>query len=125
MKKTILIVDDNESIIQTAREELLTLNPDWKIIDARTGKQCLERLKENKAVDLILLDIMMPEMDGFEAADKIKADPTLRNIPIIFLTAKTDDLSRVMGQFKARDYIEKPFDIFDLNNRIKKALPPS
>lgn len=122
MAKKILVVDDNEFIIQTAREELVTLNPDWQIIEAKNGKECLDVLEKNKDVDLILLDIMMPEMDGLEAANRIKKNDSLKHIPIIFLTAKTDHFSKGMGEINSEDYIEKPFDIFDLNKRIRKVL---
>ncbi|MFP4111441.1 MAG: two-component system response regulator [Candidatus Woesearchaeota archaeon] len=121
MKKTILTIDDNESVTETIKYDLMTLNPDWEVISARSGKEGIKFL-ETKAVDVILLDIMMPEMDGWGVTTLLKENKKTNKIPIIFLTAKTDDLSKGMGGLASDDYIEKPFDMFDLNKRIKKIL---
>lgn len=75
------------------------------------------------APDLILLDVMMPGMDGFEVCGKLKADAATEGIPIIFLTAKTDPADRAKGlELGAIDYIIKPIDIPDVQNREKKQL---
>jgi len=71
---------------------------------------------------LILLDIMMPEMNGWEVQKKIKDNIKWRTIPIIFLTATTDNTSRKIGSIISEDYIGKPFEIPDLKKRIDKIL---
>ena len=121
MKKTILAVDDNESITAMIKEQLKTLNPDWTILTASGGEEGLRILEKHK-VDLVLLDIMMPVMDGWTVAYKIKGNPKLKKVPIVFLTAKTDTISKEMGDFMGDNYIEKPYDMHDLNKRIKQLL---
>lgn len=124
--KRILVVDDNPSIIETVTEQLSTLNDDWIIMTAENGKECIKRLKEcnkkSEKVDLVVLDIMMPVMDGWDTSAEIRSDDKFKDIPIIFLTAKNDDISKGLGSVNSVDYIDKPFDMFDLNKRIRKVL---
>ena len=77
---------------------------------------------ETEIPDLILLDIMMPEMSGWETYDKLKYNPLWGKIPIVFLTARTDKIARDAGDFLGEDYIEKPFEINDVIYRINKIL---
>ena len=121
MAITILVVDDNQSLTKILKEGLNIMNKDWNILLAHGGKECIRKLKKSK-VDLVLLDIMMPDMDGWAVATKIKEDDNLKSIPIVFLTAKTDKFDIGMGKVMAADYIEKPFDISDLDKRLKKVL---
>lgn len=116
--QTILIVDDNEINIDI----LLELLSDYDLIAALNGKQALEIIKEDK-VDLILLDIMMPSLDGFEVCKIIKSNPSYSTIPIIFLTAKnnSDDIKKGF-ECGAIDYITKPFNPSELNMRIKTHM---
>lgn len=116
MENLVLIVDDVAKNIQIVANVLQPLG--YKIIFAQNGQKTLEILeKENP--DLILLDIMMPEMDGFEVCRRIKAMPDKRNIPIIFLTAKTD-IDSIKQGFKTGgiDYIVKPFNNDELVARV-------
>ncbi|MFW6312059.1 MAG: response regulator, partial [Nanoarchaeota archaeon] len=85
------------------------------------GQHAIDLLS-NSYVDLIILDIMMPKMDGFSVAAKLKEDPSTAHIPIIFLSAKTDEYSKALGQMSASDYIEKPFEIGDLKSRIQEVI---
>ena len=94
----------------------------YRVIGAHSGHQCFELLKNNQTPDIILLDIMMPEMSGWEVYDKLKEDITWRNIPVMFLTARTDRIARNAGKFLGNDYIEKPFEISDIKSRIEKVL---
>ena len=72
--------------------------------------------------DLVLLDIMMPDLSGWDVAAKIKENPSWQEIPIVFLTAKGDTMSIGMGNLAAVDYIVKPFDVRDLKERVEKVL---
>ncbi len=117
-KKTIMVVDD-EGVIVDVVEKILESK--YNVITAQSGKECLEILN-GKPVDLILLDIMMPEMDGWDVCEKIKANKKTEKIPIIFLTAKTDTISRSMGVLASKDYISKPFGVKDLLSRVKKVI---
>jgi DNA-binding response OmpR family regulator len=119
--KKILIVDDNPDVVETVIYGMSSITNEFEFIKAHNGREALEILK-SQPIDLILLDIMMPEMDGWDVAASIKGDKSTKKVPIIFLTAKTDDLSRGMGSLTAEDYIEKPFDIKDLHDRIKKIV---
>ena len=119
MTKKIMIVDDEPDILFTVGQ-MLKING-YEVIKAANGEDCLNKL--NKAIpDLVLLDIMMPEMSGWDVAAKIKENPKWCDIPIVFLTAKGDTMSIGMGNMAAEDYITKPFDIEDLKERVKKIL---
>ncbi len=121
MVKKILVVDDNPDVIFSVKNGLESLTDEYQIIGAESGKKCLELL-ETETPDLILLDIMMPEMSGWKTFDKIKENEAWRDIPIVFLTARTDRVAKNAGSFLGEDYIEKPFEIKDLKERIDKIL---
>ena len=122
MKKIMIVDDETDQIftIKTVFEE--EFGDDYKIIGINSGNKCLDFLKNNEVPDLILLDIMMPEMSGWELFDKLKGNPAWKNIPIIFLTARTDRVAKNAGKFLGEDYISKPIDIKNLKNRIDKII---
>ncbi len=116
----ILIVDDvtrNIQIISTILKQ-----EGYKMSFARSGESALELVKKNQ-FDLILLDIMMPGIDGHETCQRLKSDPDTKDLPVIFLTAKTDPDSIVKGfDLGAVDYITKPFRASELLARVKTHL---
>ena len=119
LEKTILIVDDTETNI----EILMGLLEDkYDVLASLSAKEAFEIIDEED-IDLILLDIMMPDMDGFEACKHLKADPKTKDIPIIFITAKTDDGS-IEQAYKcgAIDYITKPFRAVEVFSRVENHL---
>ena len=119
-KCNILIVDDNPKNLQVLGSTLLDIG--YKIEVAMDGTEALEWLKD-KAFDMVLLDVMMPGMDGFEVCTKIRENEKLDNLPVLFLTAKTDKESLVAGfKMGAQDYITKPFDKDELLARVKTHL---
>jgi len=122
MKKIMLVDDEEDQIlgIKTALEE--KYGDEYKVIPANNGAECFELLKNNELPDLILLDIMMPEMSGWQVVDKLKDNPLWKDIPVIFLTARTDEIAERAGGFFGEDYIEKPFDTKYLKSRIDKVL---
>jgi len=120
--KKIIIVDDEEDQLFTVKKTLEYAKQDFEIITFNSGNNCLQYLKNQDNPDLILLDIMMPEMTGWELYDKIKENNKWRDIPIIFLTARTDETAENAGKFFGEDYIEKPFDADDLIKRINKII---
>ena len=123
MKKKIMIVDDEPDIIFSIRKVLEEkTGDDYNIISAENGKQCLELLKNNEMPDLILLDIMMPEMNGWVLYDMIKNNVSWKDIPIVFLTARKDKLAVGAGELLSDDYITKPFESEGLVNSIDKVL---
>lgn len=119
-KKTILIVDDEEHIL-----ELLSYNLDnngFAVIQADTGEKALEIL-EKQTVNLVLLDIMLPGMDGIAILKSIRSNTKIKRMPIILLTAKNDEIDTVLGlEMGADDYISKPFGIHEVIARIKAVL---
>lgn len=120
--KKIIIVDDEEDQLFTVKKTLEYAKQDFEIVTFKSGNNCLQYLKNQDNPDLILLDIMMPEMTGWELYDKIKENDKWREIPIIFLTARTDETAENAGKFFGEDYIEKPFDADDLIKRINKII---
>jgi CheY-like chemotaxis protein len=120
MKTTVLVVDDNKDILFSVKESLEE-DPSYSVVCAASGKECLEMLSSLKP-DVILIDVMMPEMDGFEVAARIKTNEAAKNIPVMFLTAKTDNLSKGIGKTMSSEYIEKPFDPSDLKRRIENTI---
>jgi CheY-like chemotaxis protein len=122
MKKIMIVDDEPDQIfgIKTSMEEIYT--NEYEVISAESGKKCFELLENDKVPDLILLDIMMPEMSGWEVYDKLRENPSWRTIPIVFLTARTDRIAENAGEFLGDDYIEKPIEIEELCNRIEIVL---
>lgn len=116
----ILIVDDVVENIQVAMNILKEDGYDFSF--ARSGEEAMELFKEIH-YDLVLLDIMMPGMDGYEVAQRMQKDPKLSDIPIIFLTAKSDIDSMTRGfEVGGLDYIKKPFHANELLARVKTHL---
>ncbi|WP_195924026.1 response regulator transcription factor [Sarcina ventriculi] len=119
-EKKILIVDDEDHI-----RELLKFNLEknrYIVYMANDGLNGLKLARE-KQVDLILLDLMLPGMDGFEVCKEIRRDNIISNVPIIMLTAKSEEIDKILGlELGADDYITKPFSIRELSARIKALL---
>lgn len=118
-KQKILIADDERFNLNILVD---ILKPDYKIIVAKDGKQAIERAK-SKPLDLILLDIMMPEMDGYEACKKLKENEQTKDIPVIFITAMKEEGDEAKGfDLGAVDYITKPFKAAIVKARVKVHL---
>ena len=116
----ILIVDDVMSNVLLLK--VLLTNEKFQIATASNGQQAIEQVKTEKP-DLILLDVMMPGMSGFEVAQKLKEDPTTMDIPIIFLTALNSTADIVKGfQVGANDFISKPFNKEELLIRVSHQI---
>lgn len=119
-KRKVLIVDDEPSII-----ELLQLNLEnngFEVIIAENGEDAI-KLAFNNLPDVILLDLMLPGIDGYEVCKVIRANEDTGKVPIIMLTAKGDEADKVIGlELGADDYITKPFGVRELIARIKAVL---
>jgi CheY-like chemotaxis protein len=125
MKKKIMVVDDNPDLLYSVKRALEYMDDDYRVTCASGGIRCLKLLENNEIPDLILLDIMMPKMNGWETFKTLQENSSWRDIPVVFLTSRTDDIAKNAGSFLATDYIEKPFDIDDLKKRIDKILENS
>jgi CheY-like chemotaxis protein len=119
IKNSILIVDDNKENIRVLGLALKEKN--YNLIIAYNGKNALEIL-DITPIDLVLLDVMMPEMDGFEVCNRMKENPKTRDIPVIFITALTE-LDNIVRGFEVGgvDYITKPFK----SNEMFAGFSPS
>ncbi|MFW6210548.1 MAG: response regulator [bacterium] len=120
MEKLIAIVDDEEDI-----RELVAVNlkkAGYKVKEFSNGKSLLKYM-EKSSPELVILDVMMPEMDGMEVCRIIKSNDINKNIPIILLTAKSDETDKVLGlELGADDYVTKPFSPRELSARVKAVL---
>ena len=119
-KKRILVVDDVPSNIWLLSEGL---KDEYTIIAAKNGQMALERAFSENQPDLILLDINMPEMDGYQVCRSLKDDPNTRDIPVLFLSAMEEVQDKTKGfKLGAVDYITKPFDIMEVKARVETHL---
>ncbi len=116
----VLLAEDEPDIQMITR---MALEDDGcSVVAVGDGQAVLERVR-NESFDVVLLDVMMPRMDGFTACAKMHADPDMSHIPVIFLTAKSQELEVQRGlDMGARGYIVKPFDVFSLVERINEIL---
>ncbi|OHW63022.1 alkaline phosphatase synthesis transcriptional regulatory protein PhoP [Andreesenia angusta] len=116
----ILVVDDESHIVELVRFNLESNG--YSVVEASDGKEALAKAKE-ESPDLILLDLMLPIIDGTEVCKKLKNDVSTESIPIIMLTAKSDEMDKIIGlEIGADDYITKPFSLRELLARIKAVL---
>jgi putative two-component system response regulator len=116
---TILIVDDTETNIDIFVD---TLGEEYDIAVAMDGESALEAVEEDPP-DLILLDIMMPGMNGFDVCKQLKDNPETANIPVVFLSALTEAEEKQKGlDLGAVDFITKPFDPSEIQTKVKKHL---
>ena len=119
MKKILLIEDD--TVMRENTAEILEL-AQYKMFTAPNGKKGCVLAKEISP-DLIICDVMMPNLDGFEFVRAIKGSQSLQRVPVIFLTAKIDPRSMIDGiNVGARFYVTKPFQIDDLLSKVRRAL---
>ena len=118
--KKILIADDRPEVVELVR--VILEGEDYEIVDASDGKEALKKVRLEKP-DLVLLDVVMPKMDGFEVCRKLKKDPQTKEIPIIMLTAKAQEVDKEKGrEVGASDYITKPFSPSALLTKIEEIL---
>lgn len=119
VRQKILIVDDEPANIKVLGEMLMY---EYQISFAGTGQEALELTVKN-APDLILLDIVMPDMDGYEVCRKLKSQESTAKIPVIFITAKNSEEDEAKGfEIGAVDYITKPFSLTVVQARVKTHL---
>ena len=111
----ILVVDDEELIRKVIKEYAEYEN--YEVIEASNGKDAIDKFKKNSDIDLVIMDIMMPEMDGFTTSEEIKK---IEDIPIIMLSARDQEYDKLLGfKLGIDDYVTKPFSPKELMARIK------
>ena len=118
--KKILIVDDEIDLVETVRYPLEMEG--FNVLVSYNGEDALSQARKEKP-DLILLDLMLPKLDGYKVCRLLKFDERYRNIPILMLTAKTQEKDKALGmETGANDYITKPFDLDKLMEKVKAYL---
>jgi len=119
--KRILCIEDEPEMIDLIR--LILGRRGFEVLGAAGGTAGIKAVRE-QLPDLVLLDLMMPDMDGWEVYQQMKADETTRNIPVIVVTAKAQNIDKVLGLHIAKvdDYISKPFSPQDLMNSVEKVI---
>lgn len=119
-KKKVLIVEDEESLLKL--ESILLTSKGYDVRGVSNGQEALDAIAEEKP-DLVLLDIMLPEIDGFEVCQRIKDDPETKEIPVIMLTAKKSREDMARGEKVGADwYITKPFKSVMVIETIQRFL---
>ena len=121
MAKKILVVDDENDMVELIK--LILETEGFQVITATSGKSALEKLPQ-ETPDLILLDIAMPDIDGWHVIKKIKETERFKKIPVIMVTALAQSRDKIMGLhiLNADDYITKPFGRQELIKRVKRHL---
>ena len=118
--RRVLVVDDERSIRLLCRVNLNASG--MEVIEAADGREALERVRSERP-DLVLLDVMMPEVDGWTVARELAADEKTREIPIVFLTARADPADRRLGQeLGGVGYVVKPFDPVGIGDLVEETL---
>lgn len=121
LRGIVLVVDDNPANLQVLSSFLDQSS--FEVWAARSGEKALQRLENGDLPDLILLDVMMPGIDGFETCKQLKSNPRVQDIPVIFMTALSETADKVKGlQLGAVDYITKPFQHEEVLVRIENHL---
>jgi len=117
----IMIVDDEPDLLEVVK--LILESDNYKVVTAGSGQEALDKI-EKEMPDLVLLDIIMPKMDGWEVFSRIKSNPKTHEIPVIMLTAKDQRIDKLIGLHVVRvdDYITKPFGRSELLERIRRVL---
>lgn len=121
MGKKVLVVDDHQDAINILT--LILKKGGYDPVSAKDGVEALQKINEENP-DLVLLDVMMPKMDGYEVCQAVKANPGSRHIPILMLSAKTDPASKLRGrELGAADYLTKPINPTEILKKVKEYLP--
>ena len=121
MPPTILIAEDYDDNRELMR--LLLAGANYEVREARNGRECLELAREDPP-DLIMVDLSMPGLDGWEVFQSMRAADTMKHIPVIVITAKAQSIDKVLGLHiaKVEDYITKPFAPAELVQSVRKVL---
>ena len=119
--KKIICIEDEPEMIDLVK--LILSRYGYEVIGASGGRSGLEAIRKHKP-DLVLLDLMMPDMDGWEVYQQMKADSEMKEIPVVVVTAKAQSIDKVLGLHIAKvdDYVTKPFGPDDLRNSIERVL---
>jgi CheY-like chemotaxis protein len=126
MAKPVILIVDDDVMNLTMAQMILEMKVQAEYLTADSGQACINVLNQRQGkVDLILLDIAMPGMDGIQTLTRIRQHPEWKNIHVIFLTAAADKTTIVRAaQLKVKDYVKKPFTPDELISRVEKHIAP-
>lgn len=120
MAKTVLVIDDEPELVKLLDYNLTRAG--YTVLTARDGEKGLAAARQH-APDLVVLDVMMPGLDGWEVCKRLRAEPATATVPLLMLTAKAEEGDRVLGlELGADDYVTKPFGVNELLARVKALL---
>jgi DNA-binding response OmpR family regulator len=121
IKKRVVYVEDEQEMIELVR--LILIRKGFEVIGANGGREGLATIRQ-QLPDLVLLDLMMPDMDGWDVYQQMKSEERTRNIPVIVITAKAQNIDKVLGLHIAKvdDYIAKPFSPYELIESVERVL---
>ena len=117
-----MAVDDDADNNFSLKLRLEEIDSECEVIAVESGKKCIEFLENNEIPDIILLDIMMPEIDGWETYQKLRENSAWENIPVIFITASSDEVAEKIKEALGDNYIEKPYNVEVVKKRIDELL---
>lgn len=121
LQKKVLIVDDEEHILELLKYNLEANN--YIVLESENGEAALQILQNSNDIDALILDCMLPGIDGIEVLRKIRSNSKLNKLPVIMLTAKNEEFDTVLGlEMGADDYLGKPFSMRELMARLKSVL---
>ena len=121
-KHVVVIGEDDEPIARLLRDAIND-EPAYQAVIVPDGALVLETVRQVHA-DLLILDVMMPGLSGIEVFDRVRADPDVRNMPVLFVTAATEDYEKQFKDRKVADVISKPFDLNELLAKVRALCPP-
>ena len=121
LKKVVVIGEDDEPIATLLRDAIND-EPTYQSVVVSDGALVLETVRQVHA-DLLILDIMMPGLSGFEVFDRVRADPDIRHMPVLFVSAATPQFEREFQDRGITDVVSKPFDLNDLLERVRVLCP--
>ena len=121
-KKRVVVIGEDDEPIATLLRDALNDEPGYQSVVVADGALVLETVRQVHA-DLLILDIMMPGLSGFEVFDRVRADTEIRNMPVLFVSAATPQFDAEFKRRRITDVISKPFDLNDLIERVRVLCP--
>jgi DNA-binding response OmpR family regulator len=121
-KKKVVVIGEDDEPIATLLRDSINDEDDYQAVVVSDGALVLETVRQVHA-DLLILDIMMPGLDGFEVFDRVRADTDIRDMPVLFVSAATSQHDGDFAQRGIKDVISKPFDLNDLLDRVRVLCP--
>ena len=122
-RKHVVVIGEDDEPIARLLHDAINDEPAYQAVIVPDGALVLETVRQVHA-DLLILDVMMPGLSGLEVYDRVRADPDVRSMPVLFVTAASTDYQRQFRERKITEVISKPFDINDLLAKVRALCPP-